>query len=84
MTDKPKKIYTSETAFPIAEGDEVEFKGEDSYYRGHVVAIFKKRGTEQVRCVVQNSDGLLLIKNPKHAAIIGADKQEDENGKADA
>ena len=79
MKDMPKKSHISAIVSPIVEGDKVEFKGADSYYRGHVVAIFKKRGTDQVRCVVQNSDGLLLIKNPKHATIIReVDWQKDK------
>jgi hypothetical protein len=46
----------------IKVGDEVEFKGQDSYYRGKIVCIFTKRDGVSKRCVVQDSRGLLLIK----------------------
>lgn len=54
-------------------GKDMEFSGEDSYYRGRVVAVFGKRNQQKVRVVVENNDGLLLIKNPysQNARVIG-------------
>lgn len=54
-------------------GKDMEFSGEDSYYRGRVVAVFGKRNQQKVRVVVENNDGLLLIKNPysQNARIVG-------------
>lgn len=53
-------------------GHYVEFTGSDSQ-SGVVVALFTKLDNESVRCVVQDSRGLLLIKNPKFAKIIYTD-----------
>jgi hypothetical protein len=50
-------------------GDTVEFKGQDSYYKGVVVCIFKKLNGA-VRCVVEDDRGLLLIKDPSKAKVI--------------
>lgn len=56
-------------------GDEVEFEGADSYYKGIVVALFNKLDsttgtlTGALRCIVQDHNGLLLIKNPTSALI---------------
>jgi len=54
----------------IKVGDEVEFSGKDSYFRGTVVSIFTKLNGVDVRCVVQDSRGLLLIKNPSSAKLL--------------
>lgn len=51
----------------IKEGDMVEFKGADSYFSGRVVSLFTKLNKLSERCVVEDSRGLLLIKNPKNA-----------------
>lgn len=62
-------------------GDWVEFDGEDSYYEGHIVSVFKKFDESvdvpgflpyqgPVRLVVQDDRGLLLIKSPKQARKI--------------
>lgn len=51
-------------------GDKVEFNGKDSYFCGIVVCIFRKLNGVDVRCVVQDDRGILLIKNPAHAVII--------------
>lgn len=57
------------------EDDYVEFKGEDSYFAGHIVVIFRKRLSDgrrlgPARCVVQNSEGLLLIKDLAKAVLM--------------
>lgn len=39
------------------------FRGGDYRFSGYVVAIFEKR-SGQVRCVVENQDGILHIFNP--------------------
>lgn len=54
----------------LKRGDLVEFKGKDSYYKGYIVSIFKKYQSKELRCVVQDDRGLLLIKNPKDAIVI--------------
>lgn len=51
-------------------GDEVEFVGKDSYFRGVIVAVFVKLDGKSVRCVVQDDRGLLLIKNPSSARLV--------------
>jgi len=51
-------------------GDEVEFKGQDSYFKGTIVSIFTKLDGKSVRCVVQDERGLLLIKLPSSAILI--------------
>ena len=56
-------------------GDLVECAGQDSYFRGYVVALFNKlddRGEPNgpERCVVQDNRKLLLIKNPEAGKVI--------------
>jgi len=51
-------------------GDTVEFKGKDSYYKGVVVCLFTKLNGTSVRCIVEDHNGLLLIKNPSSAKIV--------------
>lgn len=52
-------------------GDLVEFAGKDSYYKGFVVSIFHKKDNEnEIRCVVEDDRGLLLIKHPDKAKKI--------------
>ena len=54
-------------------GDLVEFKGKDSYFCGTVVSIFTKLNGQTQRIVVEDSRGLLLIKNIEQAVIIKND-----------
>lgn len=44
----------------IAVGDRVAKEGGDYRFSGYVVAVFEKR-SGQVRCVVENQDGILHI-----------------------
>ena len=57
-------------------GDEVEFSGKDSYYRGKIVCIFTKRNGEAQRCVVENRDRLLLIKG-MNGVLVPEDKIDE-------
>lgn len=49
----------------IYEGDFLIFETSDSYFEGHIVSLFSKDVSFNVRCVVQDDRGLLLIKNPE-------------------
>jgi len=56
-------------------GSKVKFEGQDSYYKGTVVAMFRKLDKEGKqlgpwRCVVQDDRGLLLIKDPFKATLL--------------
>lgn len=62
-------------------GDLVEFAGEDSYFKGRIVSLFRKLPKDfnvehafidngPLRCVVQDDRGLLLIKDPKRGRKI--------------
>ena len=55
-------------------GDTVEFDGQDSYYQGVVVCIFEKINGAK-RCIVEDTRGLLLIKNPSRAVILSKGKK---------
>ena len=50
-------------------GEQVEKTGGDYYFRGHVVASFKKL-SGAYRCVVENSDGVLFIFNDKQLELV--------------
>ncbi len=54
----------------VQEGDEVEFKGKDSYFKGTIVSIFTKLDGVTKRLVVQDDRGLLLIKNLEQAKLV--------------
>lgn len=69
-----KKIQEAEAAkkkgtVDLMVGDVVEYIGEDSYYKGTIVCIFTKLNGKSVRCVVENLDGLLLIKGLSNAKL---------------
>lgn len=49
-------------------GDFAEWSGADSYYAGYVISIFDK-GNGQMRCIVKDDRGLLLIKNPEQGVV---------------
>lgn len=66
-------IVTNKNNEVIMLGDEVEFKGQDSYFKGTIVCIFTKLNNISVRCCVENCDGLLLIKNPRDAILVKND-----------
>lgn len=51
-------------------GDVVEYNGQDSYYKGTIVCIFTKLNGSSQRCVVENTDGLLLIKSLGNAKLV--------------
>lgn len=55
-------------AMEIKEGDFAVFRGEDSYYEGIIVSIFKKKNGA-VRVIIEDDRGLLLIKNPQHGVF---------------
>lgn len=48
-------------------GDEVEFRGSDSCFSGRIVCIFTKLNGISERICVEDSRGVLLIKNRSHA-----------------
>jgi hypothetical protein len=66
-------IVTNKNDEVVNVGDLVEFKGQDSYFKGTIVCIFTKLNNTSVRCCVENSDGLLLIKNPRDAILVKND-----------
>lgn len=55
--------------FEFKVGDVVEYMGEDSYYKGTIVCIFTKLNGRSVRAIVENDDGLLLIKGLSNAKL---------------
>lgn len=66
-------IVTNKNNEIVSVGDLVEFKGQDSYFKGVIVCIFTKANGTSVRCCVENCDGLLLIKNPRDAILVKND-----------
>ena len=62
--------YWRENVSNVKVGDIVEFKGQDSYYKGTVISIFTKLDGVSVRCCVQDDRGLILIKNPSSAILL--------------
>jgi len=60
-----------EKEIEMKEGDYVEFRGDDSHYGGQVVCVFTKKDGESTRCIVEDSRGLLLIKNPDRGQLCG-------------
>lgn len=51
-------------------GTMVEYRGQDSYYKGRIVSVFSKLNGTSIRCVVENDDGLLLIKSLSNAVML--------------
>lgn len=63
--DKRKKLELFRAGLKV--GDYVKYEGADSRYWGTIVCIFTKMNGTSVRCVVENQDGLLLIKSLSNA-----------------
>lgn len=69
----PNEVENSKDKKMVDVGNTVEFKGQDSYYKGVVVALFKKLNGA-VRCIVEDDRGLLLIKDPSKAKVLKEEK----------
>jgi hypothetical protein len=56
--------------------DRVRFETEDSLFEGVIISLFDKYDfqrqslTGPSRCIVQNEDGICLIKNPARGVIV--------------
>ena len=60
--EREKEVMTDDL---VKVGDQVEHTGQDSRFKGVVVAVFPKLNDQHWRCVVENKDGILHIYNAK-------------------
>lgn len=67
LTDQEKAFELRLFRENLKIGDKVDFKGSDSFYSGTVISIFIKLNGTSKRCCVEDSRGLILIKNPSSA-----------------
>ena len=64
--------------------DRVRFQTDDSLFEGVIISLFDKYDFEHQyltgpsRCIVQNEDGICLIKNPARGEVIGKINPESE------
>lgn len=58
------KVYRYKEDDYLYLGDNITYTGTDHKFKGVIVSIFPKLNKDEIRIVVENSDGVLHIQSP--------------------